>query len=204
MKILTTAAICVLCAACSSPKPKPESPAASPVGEVKITQFYTGASQITPGEKSTICYGVENAKSVSLKPEVEKLWPAFSRCFEVSPQRSTRYTLTAEGFGARSVTASFEIQVVGRAAAAAPAQASGPLIHKFELKPKEPGEDKPPTICYLVDNADAVEIAPNVLPLSGVLQGCFYVNPKVSTTYTLTAHGTGGKKSMKQLTIAAQ
>ena len=121
MRIFTAAALCGLCAACSSPKPKPETPAALPAGEVKITQFYTGASQIAPGEKAMICYGVENAKSVSLKPDVEKLGPAFSRCFDVTPQRSTRYTLTAEGFGARSVTASFEIQVVGRAAAAAPA-----------------------------------------------------------------------------------
>ena len=148
-----------------------------------------------------ICYGVENAKSVSLKPEVEKLWPAFNRCFDVAPQRSTRYTLTAEGFGAHSVTASFELQVVGSAAASSPA--SGPAIRKFELKPKEPGEDKPPTICYFVENADAVEITPNALPLSGVLQGCFYVNPKASTTYTLTAHGPGGLKSSKQLTVAA-
>ena len=148
-----------------------------------------------------ICYGVENAKSVRLKPEVEKLKPALSRCFDVAPQRSTRYTLTAEGFGARSVTASFEIQVVGRTAVVE--RASGPLIHKFELKPKEPGEDKPPTICYFVENADAVEITPNALPLSGVLQGCFYVNPNASTTYTLTAHGAGGLKSSKQLTVAA-
>ncbi len=202
MRILTMTALFGFCAACSSPKPKPETPSTSPTGEVKITQFYTSASQIAPGEKAMICYGVENAKSVSLKPDVEKVWPAFSRCFDVAPVRSTRYTLTAEGFGARSVTASFEIQVVGRSAAA-PAPVSGPIIHKFELKPKEPGEDKPPTICYFVENADAVEITPNALPLSGVLQGCFYANPKAATTYTLTAHGPGGKRVSKQLTVAA-
>lgn len=149
-----------------------------------------------------ICYGVENAKSVSLKPEVEKLWPAFNRCFEVAPQRSTRYTLTAEGFGSRSVNASFEIQVLGHVTA--PSKASVPVIHKFELKPKEKGEDKPPTVCYYVENADAVEITPNALPLSGVMQGCFYANPKTTTTYTLTAHGPSGKKSSKQLTVAVQ
>ena len=131
-------------------------------------------------------------------PDVEKLTPSFNRCFDVTPQRSTRYMLTAEDFGGRSVTASFEIQVVGRAAA--PSRV--PMIHKFELKPKEPGEDKPPTICYFVENADAVEIAPNAMPMSRVMQGCLYVNPKTTTTYTLTAHGSGGKTARKQLTVA--
>ena len=198
MRILILALFYLFCAACSSPKPKPEAPTPAPEGEVKITQFYTNAPQISQGEKSIICYGVENAKSVSLKPEVEKLTPSFNRCFDVTPQRSTRYMLTAEGFGGRSVTASFEIHVVGRAAA--PSQV--PMIHKFELKPKEPGEDKPPTICYFVENSDAVEIAPNAMPMSRAMQGCFYVNPKSTTTYTLTAHGPGGKTVRKQLTVA--
>ena len=145
-----------------------------------------------------ICYGVENARNVSLKPDVEKLTPSINRCFYTIPQRSSRYMLTAEGFDTRSVTASFEIQVVGRAAAPPPL----PMIHKFELKPKEPGEDKPPTICYFVENAEAVEITPNAMPRSRVMQGCFYVNPKITTTYTLTAHGPGGKSARKQLTVA--
>ena len=77
------------------------------------------------------------------------------------------------------------------------------MIHKFEIKPKEPGEDKPPTLCYFVENADAVEITPNGMPMSGVLQGCFYVNPKVTTTYTLTAHGAAGRTVSKQLVVTA-
>ena len=197
MKILTIAMLCLMSFACSSPKRQPEPSTPVPAGDVKITQFYTGASQIASGETAMICYGVENAKRVSLKPDVEKLTPAFSRCFNVSPTRSTRYMLTADGFDNRNVTASFEIQVIGRA----PVQAAAPMIHKFELKPKEPGEDQPPTICYFVENADAVEITPNAMKLSGVLQGCLYVNPKSATTYTLTAHGRGGKVSTKQLTV---
>lgn len=199
MKILSMALLCLLAVACGSPQPKSDTPAAAPVGEVKIAQFYTSASRISPGEKTMICYGVENAKSVSLKPEVEKLKPAFSRCFDVAPQRSTRYTLVAEGFAARSVTASFEIEVVGRTAA----PAAAPAIHKFERQPWQPGDDKPPVICYYVEGADAVAIAPNALQMSSVLQGCLYVNPTETTTYTLTAHGPGGTKSSRQLTVHA-
>jgi len=197
MKIPVITLLCLISIACSTP-PKPvEQAAPAPSGPVKITQFYTSASQLTPGEKAMVCYGVENARTVAVKPAVEKLSPAFNRCFNVAPGRSTRYTLTAEGFDQRSVTASFEIQVIGRP----PAPVAGPVIRQFEIKPKDPKEDKPPTICYLVEEADAVEITPAVMPMSGVLQGCLYVNPKTATTYTLTAHGPAGKTATRQLTV---
>jgi hypothetical protein len=63
---------------------------------VKILQFY-GPREIVAGGKALVCYGVVNATAVRLDPPVEKVWPAVSRCFEITPAQSTRYTLTAEG-----------------------------------------------------------------------------------------------------------
>ena len=48
---------------------------------------------------------------VRLDPPVEKVWPAVTRCFEVTPDRSTRYTLTAESAEHTTVSESFEIAV---------------------------------------------------------------------------------------------
>src|SRR5215475_7664240 len=65
--------------------------------KVKILTFYATPSVIMPGEKSLLCYGVANAPVVKLDPPVEKVWESISRCFNVSPTKTTRYTLNAEG-----------------------------------------------------------------------------------------------------------
>jgi hypothetical protein len=76
---------------------------------VRILQFYTTTREIAAGEKAIICYGVVNARTVRLDPPVERLWPAVSRCFEVTPAESTHYTLTAEGAEHATVSQSIEI-----------------------------------------------------------------------------------------------
>jgi hypothetical protein len=77
---------------------------------VKILQFY-GPREIAPGGKALVCYGVVNTIAVRLDPPVERVWPALSRCFEVTPATSTRYTLIAEGKENTRVSESIEIAV---------------------------------------------------------------------------------------------
>ena len=86
-------------------------PMASYGTTLKILQFYAREREIAPGEKSLICYSVVNATAVRLDPPVEKVWPAVSRCFTVTPAQSTRYTLTAKGRTHTSVSESIEIVV---------------------------------------------------------------------------------------------
>lgn len=62
---------------------------------LKILNFYASPPVISQGQKSQLCYGVANAKTVTLEPAAERVWPAFSRCVEVAPKRTTTYTLTA-------------------------------------------------------------------------------------------------------------
>lgn len=78
---------------------------------VKILQFYTGTREIAPGAKALLCYGVVNATALRLDPPHEAVWPALSRCFETTPAKSTRYTLTAEGADHTTVSASVEVAV---------------------------------------------------------------------------------------------
>ena len=52
-----------------------------------------------------------NATVVRLDPPAEKMWPSMSRCFDVKPAKTTRYTLTAEGADHASLSESVEIVV---------------------------------------------------------------------------------------------
>jgi hypothetical protein len=95
-----------------APLPEPaRDPLAQYGGEVKVLQFYTSTGAVAAGSKALLCYGVVNAKEVRLYPPVEKVWPAVSRCFDVQPERSTRYTLTAVGADNKVASASLRIAV---------------------------------------------------------------------------------------------
>ena len=78
--------------------------------DLKILQFYAPAGEIAAGQKVLLCYGVVNATAVRLDPPVESVWPSVSRCFEVKPAKTTRYTLSAEGAG--GATASESVQII--------------------------------------------------------------------------------------------
>jgi hypothetical protein len=94
----------------TTPQVEPD-PMARFGNNVKILQFYASSREIAAGGKATLCYGVVNATTVRLDPPVEKVWPALSRCFEVTPAKSTRYTLTAEGAKQTTVSDSIDIAV---------------------------------------------------------------------------------------------
>ncbi len=61
-----------------------------------ILGFYADPGTIQAGDRSSLCYSVSNAKSVKLDPQTEPVWPAFSHCVNVSPRKTTKYTLTID------------------------------------------------------------------------------------------------------------
>jgi hypothetical protein len=65
-------------------------------GEVKVLSFTIGPSIVSHGQKVNICYGVSNAKTVTIEPKPDgEVWPSLSRCVEASPKKDTSYTITA-------------------------------------------------------------------------------------------------------------
>jgi hypothetical protein len=92
------------------PVPQQADPLMAYGDRLKILDFY-GTPSIPRGANALLCYSVINAKSVRLDPPVEDVWPALSRCFNVSPSRSTRYTFTAESAKGESASRSFEVKV---------------------------------------------------------------------------------------------
>ena len=79
-------------------------PVGAPRGPVRILRFYASTGSIAAGGKAQLCYGVENAKSVRISPAVDKVLPAANRCLEIVPDRTTHYTILAEGFDGHVVT----------------------------------------------------------------------------------------------------
>jgi hypothetical protein len=80
-------------------------------GNLRILNFYASPPAVARGEKGLLCYGVVNAKSVRIEPEVERLAPAISRCFEIAPAKDTEYTLTAADGAGKSVSQSVLVRV---------------------------------------------------------------------------------------------
>ncbi len=77
----------------------------------EILGFYADPATIRAGETAELCYSVSNAKSVTLDPTSEPVWPAFGRCVHVSPHKTTTYTLTAEDAAGHTKSAAVQVEV---------------------------------------------------------------------------------------------
>lgn len=76
-----------------------------------ILNFYANPGSIMPGDTADLCYSVSNAKSVKLEPQSQPVWPAFIHCVQVSPAKTTTYTLTAEDAAGHTLSAKVEVHV---------------------------------------------------------------------------------------------
>lgn len=163
--------------------------------DVRILQFYAPPAVIE-GDRTTICYGVVNAASVRIDPPVEGVSPSLNRCVAVVPGEDTRYTLTAEGADGRIVTESFVLRVK-------PDPAKLPVIGSFRVAEHTVDRGRHVfLLTFAAANAESIEIDPPVFPaLRGAPNGRFYVAPRQTTTYTLTATCPKGRKTSKQVTV---
>jgi hypothetical protein len=64
--------------------------------DFKILSFYSSPGLIHRGETVDMCYGVSNAKTVKLDPPEGNVWPSANRCMQVTPKKTTTYTLTID------------------------------------------------------------------------------------------------------------
>ena len=65
--------------------------------DLAIRGLYVSPSVISAGQSAQLCYDVANAKTVTLDPPVAAVWPSHSRCFDISPKKTTVYRLTITG-----------------------------------------------------------------------------------------------------------
>ena len=78
--------------------------------ELAIQTLYA-TPRIARGETAQICFGVANAKSVTLEPQSNPVWPSHSLCVNVKPIKTTTYKLTATGADGKSVAEEVKVEV---------------------------------------------------------------------------------------------
>ena len=79
--------------------------------ELAIQNFYATPSEIRRGATVQICYGVANAKTVTLEPQSNPVWPSYSRCVDVKPAKTTTFTLTIADASGNTKTQTLEVKV---------------------------------------------------------------------------------------------
>jgi len=79
--------------------------------ELAIQNFYASPGIIRRGQSLQLCYGVANARTVKLEPQSNPVWPSYARCVEVTPTKSTTYTLTVADAAGNTKTQSLEVKV---------------------------------------------------------------------------------------------
>ncbi len=181
-----------------APEPARKQPVAASPEPARIIHFYASPGEIERGGAATVCYGVENARTVRIEPAAETLSPSPNRCFQVSPLQDTRYKLTAEGSAGAPATQWLTIRVKTRPA---PPPAQEPLIAVFAAAATEISAGHSVTVCYGVRDAKSVRLEPEGRALEPVERQCLNLRPANTTTYTLVASGAGGRIEREQITI---
>jgi len=147
-----------------------------------LIHFYASPAEIKEGEEATVCYGVENARSVALDPPVQEISPSFNRCFAVSPKNTTTYHFTATGEKGEQATAEFTL----------PVRPAPPFIFMFSTSDHKIRRGDRFTICYGVRYAEKVRLDPVGWDLPAVTKNCVMLWPTTTMKLTLTATGTEG------------
>ena len=190
------AAVLLTCCAPQPPKPKPKS-AFVDVHPARIIQFYARDPVLARGEKTVLCYGVDNANAVRLEPSVDRIWPSPSRCIEISPDKDTTYKLTAEGPGGKTVEQSVTVEVGPPRVKIIEVSVNSLTVHPRESV----------SICYKVANASSVVVKPGrklSLQVTTPSHGCWVDQPLQTTTYTVTASGAAGSTDTEHVTVRVQ
>ena len=159
---------------------------------VKITQFYASPPSVPKGEKSLLCYGVESAASVRVEPPVEKLSPALTRCFEVSPKEPTTYKLIAEGRNGGTAEQSITVDVGGARPVLFDLSINAPAVKPGQLV----------SFCFQSKNATSVSGSPGKFQRGGKAEkDCLVDQPSKTTTYEIVASNAQGLSDRASMTV---
>jgi len=79
--------------------------------ELAIRGLYVSPRLIHSGETAQLCYDVANAKTVTLDPPAGAVWPSHTRCLNLSPRKTTTYTLSIKDAAGNTVSQSVELLV---------------------------------------------------------------------------------------------
>lgn len=158
------------------------------VEHAKITQFYAPQALLPKGLKGTLCYGVEHATKVELRPAGDEVWPSPARCVEISPKVKTTYTLTAYGDDGTKDAKTVEVNV----------GAPPPRLYDLSVNATHVRPGEKVTVCFKVENVRDVKASPGKLDRH---YNCIFDNPKKTTTYKIRALGGDGQEDSGTVTV---
>jgi hypothetical protein len=78
--------------------------------DLAIQMLYATPS-VHRGGTAQVCYGVSNAKTVTLEPQSSKVWPSHNLCVDVKPLKTTTYTLVATAADGKNVSEQVTVEV---------------------------------------------------------------------------------------------
>ena len=79
--------------------------------QLAIQSFYASPGAVHKGESVQLCYSVANAKVVKLEPQLNEVWPSYARCVNVSPAKTTTYTLTISDASGNTKSQTLQVNV---------------------------------------------------------------------------------------------
>ena len=163
-----------------------------PSAPVKITRFEPEQHLIPRGLTDRLCYSVENAERLAIDPPVSDVpYPADAHCLEVSPRRSTAYTLTAWSADGNSVTRTAEIKVGN----------PPPRVYDLKASPLTVQRGGPVRVCFKVENAKHVKAAPGKFDSK---VNCVADRPQKTTIYRITALGSDNEEDTGTVTVSVR
>jgi tetratricopeptide (TPR) repeat protein len=177
----------------ASLKPKLPTPTPQPQTAPPTIVFFTPTpSSVQQGQSVQLNWKTENADVLTIDP----IGSVEGSSKEVSPTKTTRYTLIARGPG--GTTRSESVTVTVNAPPPPPPAAKPASIDAFE-----PGQDaiqpgQSTKLFWRTQNAN-VSIDQGIGPVD--VSGIWPVSPSRTTTYTLTARGQGGDEKKQSVTV---
>jgi hypothetical protein len=143
---------------------------------------------------------------------VEEIRPLTTKCVWFKPESSMKLTLIATGADGRDVRETIDITVKAGAppttstapSSAGPSPANGgSLIETFVATTTSIPPGGAATVCYALREPATVTMQPASGPLDRDLKKCILLQPKTTTTYTLSAKS-GAKTDSASVTIRVQ
>ncbi len=178
----------------ASLKPKPPTP--QPQAPPPTIVFFTPTpSSVQQGQSVQLNWKTENANALTIDP----IGSVAGSSKEVSPTKTTTYTLIARGPGGTARSESVTVTV--NAPPPPPPPSAKASIVQFGAGPESIQSGGSATLFWSTQNAN-VSIDPNIGPVEE--NGNRSVSPSQTTTYTLTARGPGGDVTKRAVTVTVK
>jgi len=142
--------------------------------------FFNGPSEASPGQSVKVFWATAHATSVDIENVGQNLSPTSQK--EITVNETTTYKLIAKGEGGVSAPTTLTITVK--------TAAKPPVIASFKATPARIQQGDSTTLTWSTTDAQSVSIDNGVGGKAA--SGSIQVSPTQSTTYNLTATGSGG------------